>query len=160
MSIFETTILKTAGVTQARALAKAAVTRDNIFDLTQAAENAVMRPIEFGAFSHDLRAALAARLARQGADEELAARYLADAEGHADLADPIETGAAQGLEIVLAFVDKVGNRTRDIEADDIVGLQAAGISDADIVRLCELVAFLAYQIRVIAGMRLMQRSAP
>ena len=35
------------------------------------------------------------------------------------------------------------------------GLQGAGISDADIVRLCELNAFLAYQFRLIAGLRLL-----
>ncbi len=77
----------------------------------------------------------------------------------ANLADPAETGKAHQLETVLAFVDKVANRTRDIVADDVVQLQAAGMSDADIVRLCELVAFLAYQLRVIAGLRLMQSSA-
>ena len=43
---------------------------------------------------------------------------------------------------------------------DIADLQAAGVADADIVRLAELNAFLAYQIRVIAGLRLMQGHAP
>jgi uncharacterized protein YciW len=63
----------------------------------------------------------------------------------------------QGLSAILAFVDKVANQTRHTTAKDITGLQAAGVSDADIVRLCELVAFLAYQIRVISGLRLMKR---
>ena len=44
----------------------------------------------------------------------------------------------------------------DIVAEDVTVLQDAGMSDADIVRLCELVAFLAYQTRVIDGLRLMQ----
>ena len=35
-------------------------------------------------------------------------------------------------------------------------LKSAGIADADIVRLAELNAFLAYQIRLIAGLKLMQ----
>ena len=59
----------------------------------------------------------------------------------------------------MAFVDKVANDTRNIDAQDIAGLQTAGVSDADIVRLCELVAFLAYQLRVVAGLRLMTGAA-
>ena len=159
MSLFETTILKKSGVTQDSVLASNALTRSNVFEMTQAAEDAVMRPRECGAFGHDLRVALAARVARLAADEALAAHYLADAGDQPALADPAETGTAQGLNTVVAFVDKVANQTRDTVAEDIAGLQAAGISDADIVRLCELVAFLAYQIRVIAGLRLMQETA-
>lgn len=156
MSLFETTILKKSSVTQDSVLASTALTRGNIFEMTQAAEEAVMRPRKCGAFGHDLRAALAARVARLAVDEVLAAHYLADAGDQSALADPAETGAAQGLSTIVTFVDKVANQTRDTVAEDISGLQTAGVSDADIVRLCELVAFLAYQIRVIAGLRLMQ----
>ena len=159
MSLFETTILRKSGVTQDSVLASTALTRDNIFEMTQAAEDAVMRPQECGVFGHDLRAALAARVARLAADDALSAHYLADAGDQSALADPAETGAAQGLTVIVAFVDKVANQTRDTVAEDISGLQAAGILDADIVRLCELVAFLAYQIRVVAGLRLMQEIA-
>ena len=38
-------------------------------------------------------------------------------------------------------------------------LKSAGICDADIVRLAELTAFLAYQLRVVAGLKLMQATA-
>jgi len=38
-------------------------------------------------------------------------------------------------------------------------MSSGGMSDADIVRLCELIAFLAYQIRVVAGLRLMEADA-
>ena len=54
----------------------------------------------------------------------------------------------------MSFVDKVANQTRDAAAADISHLAGGrGIADADIVRLCELVAFLAFQIRVISGLR-------
>ena len=102
---------------------------------------------------------MAARIARLSLDDDLAAYYLQAAGDYAALADAGETGATQGLSSVLAFVDKVANQTRDIAPDDISGLQSDGVSDADIVRLCELVAFLAYQIRVISGLRLMQGGA-
>lgn len=159
MSILETTVLSKSGVTRDGAVAKAVMTRDNIFVMTQAAEDAVLRPRDVGAFSRDLRAALAARVARLSLDETLADYYLNGTKDQAALADPEESGEAQGLQAVLAFVDKVSNQVRDTEAEDIAGLKAAGISDADIVRLCELVAFVAYQVRVIAGLRLMRGTA-
>ena len=157
MTLFETTILSKAGVEPDSTVAQVAMTRDNIITMSQAAEDAVLRPSNCGVFEHGLRAALAARVARLACDETLALHYLADASDHLALANPAESGMTQGLSAILDFVDKVANQTRHTTAKDITGLQAAGVSDADIVRLCELVAFLAYQIRVISGLRLMKR---
>ena len=53
-----------------------------------------------------------------------------------------------------AYRDNISVRAYDGTAGDIAALQSAGIADADIVRLAELNAFLAYQIRVVAGLRL------
>lgn len=156
MTIFETTILNVSGVTADSAMAKAAMTRDTTMAMSQVAEDAVLRPVECGGFGHELRASLAARVARLAADETLATHYLVGAGCHAALADLNETGATQGQAAIVAFVDKVANQTRDVAAEDITGLLETGVSDADIVRLCELVAFLAYQTRVISGLRLMQ----
>jgi len=116
----------------------------------------VLRPHQTGRWSHPLRAALAARIATLNAEPQLAADYAEGAGDFAALADPAQDGAAQGLAEVVAFMDKVAADTRHVSAGDIAALQAAGVADADIVRLAELNAFLAYQIRVIAGLRLMQ----
>ncbi|WP_347313484.1 hypothetical protein [Defluviimonas sp. SAOS-178_SWC] len=132
--------------------------RAEIFQMTQAAEEAVLRPRDCGPWSHELRAALAARIAVQNNERALAGQYLAGAGAYAPLAEPSHGGAAEGLEAVVAFMDKVATDTRNVAAADISNLQAAGIADADIVRLCELNAFLAYQIRVISGLRLMKRA--
>lgn len=159
MSIFDTTTVSAAGVTPGGATAAATETRANIIEATQAAEDAVLTPKDPGAFPHPLRAALAARVAALGGEPALAERYAARAGGSAALADPAQDGTDQGLSHLMAFVDKVANDTRNIDAQDIAGLQTAGVSDADIVRLCELVAFLAYQLRVVAGLRLMTGAA-
>ena len=159
MSIFDTTTLSAAGVTPGSATAAAAETRANIMEATQAAEDAVLTPKDTGAFPHPLRAALAARVATLGGEPALAERYAARAGASAALADPAQDGTDQGLSHLMAFVDKVANETRNIAAEDIAGLQTAGVADADIVRLCELVAFLAYQLRVVAGLRLMTGAA-
>lgn len=159
MTLFETTMLSKAGMSETDEFAKAALARANIFGMTQDAEDAVLRPKDSGAFGHDLRAALAARIAHQAEDETLADHYFMDAGQYAVLANPNQSGEAQGLNTLLSFVDKVANQTRDTATEDVSSLQNAGVSDADIVRLCELVAFMAFQVRVIAGLRLMQNIA-
>ena len=156
MSIFNLTIPNQAGLTPDSALSGAVSTRGNIISMTQVAEEAVLRPKQIGAFPHDLRAALAARVARLAGDEALATYYVADA-GHCEaLSVPGEPSKQHGeMAAVLSFVDKVANQTSEVAAEDISALKQAGVADADIVRLCELVAFLAFQIRVISGLRLM-----
>ena len=153
MSPFDTTAPDVAGVRSGTGTGAAVELRGNIFEMTQAAENAVLRPVEPGAFAHDLRAALAARIARLSGDEVLAERHLAGAGEKAAIEDP--STREESLASMLVFVDKVANDARDITKDDISDLRAAGMADADIVRLCELIAFIAYQIRVVAGLRLM-----
>jgi uncharacterized protein YciW len=157
MNLFETTAPGVAGVQRADVEGAAVENRANIFEMTQAAEDAVLRPRETGAFSHEQRAALAARIVRLSGEQALAQRYLIGAGEKAALADP--STREEGLTPVLGFVDKVANRARDITAEDIAGLRSGGMADADIVRLCELIAFVAYQIRVVAGLRLMRAGA-
>ncbi|MGY3439892.1 hypothetical protein [Marinovum sp. KMM 9879] len=154
--VLQTTALESADLAEDSATAAAVAGRANIFEMTQAAEGAVLRPADVGRWSHALRAALAARIATQDSEAELAAGYADAAGDFAALCDLAETGAALGLAEVVAFMDKVAADTRNVAAADIAGLQAAGVADADIVRLCELNAFLAYQVRVIAGLRLMK----
>ncbi|MCA1286894.1 hypothetical protein [Salipiger bermudensis] len=159
MTIFDSTTLSAAGITAGSATGAAAETRSNIIEATQAAEDAVLTPKDAGAFPHALRAALAARIANEAGENDLADRYLVGAGDMAGLADPSQDGETEGLAHVVAFADKAANHTREILAEDISTLQAAGVGDADIVRLCELVAFVAYQLRVVAGLRLMKGAA-
>lgn len=159
MNISKSTALSMAGVTEAGSVTETVRLRSNVFEMTQAAEDAVLRPIDVGRWPHTLRAALAARIARANGEEALAERYLADAGAFVSLADPSDDGSKGDHAAVVAFMDKVATQTRDVDAADIATLQAAGVSDADIVRLAELNAFLSYQLRVIAGLRLLQGRA-
>lgn len=145
-----------AGVELGEALASALEQRAGVLERTASAEAAVLTPREPGAWSHALRAALAARIARHHELGDIAEPLVAAAgAGCAALADPAEDGAAQGLAAAVAFTDRVSSAPREVTAADIAGLQAAGIADADIVRLAELNAFLAYHYRLIAGLRLL-----
>jgi len=49
----------------------------------------------------------------------------------------------------------VTSDTKSVVADDIAALTAAGVSEDDIVRLSELIAFVNYQARVVVGLQLM-----
>ena len=142
MSIWQTTAIKASGIVEDSAVASAIEARAQILADTQATEEAVLRPRETGAWSHAQRAALAARIARLNGEEALSRLYGGEATA------PVPA-------VVEDFMDRVAARPKDIQADDIRRLQEAGIADADIVRLCELNAFLAYQIRLIAGLRLL-----
>lgn len=159
--IWTTTAVAAGGATEGGPASGAVGLRANVMEMTQTAEDAVLAPVDTGAWSHDLRAALAVRIARLNAAEDVADRYAARMQGDdfAALADPSETGQALGLSHVVTFMDKVAAKPRDIAAEDISVLQAAGVADADIVRLCELNAFLAYQLRLIAGLKLMTGAA-
>lgn len=156
------------GVTPGSDLARTIDGRADIMALTDRTHDAALTPAEPGGLSHGLRAALACRMARLNGDADFAAHYAALVEkaggADAELADPeLAPGTTGGddpaLAAMVAHVDLVTRTPRDAGGQDIARLQGAGISDADIVRLSELIAFVSYQLRVAAGLRLMQGMA-
>jgi uncharacterized protein YciW len=155
-NVFETTVLCMSGLELKSVAGRAVDNRSNIFNMSDAAEEAVLRPKEYGAFEHGMRAALAARIAFLNHEDALAQKYLEDAGNFKKMANPSYKGEKKDLTSILFFMDKVTKETRNVEAEDIATLQNAHVSDADIVRLAELNSFMAYQIRLIAGLRLMK----
>ena len=55
MSIFETSTPGVSAVSAESSVGKAVSTRSNIFEMTQLAESAVLRPMEYGMFPHEVR---------------------------------------------------------------------------------------------------------
>ena len=72
------------------------------------------------------------------------------------VANPSYKGETKDLKSILSFMDKVAKDTRNVVVEDITALKSAHVDDADIVRLAELNSFMAYQIRLITGLRLMK----
>lgn len=157
-------VTRLSGAADAASVRAALTGRADVMEMTQATHDAALQPADPGGLSHGLRAALAVRIARLNGDDALAAHYerlLQEAGANADeaaVADPGFKGSGR-LGAAIAFTDLVTMRTRDVTAADIAALQKVGISDADIVRLAELNAFLAYQVRLIAGLKLMRATA-
>ncbi len=146
-----------AGLEESGAIAH----RADILTMTEAASAAVLRPAETGAFSHERRAALAVRIARLNGMDALAEHYgQGMTEKEAKLADPSFDGDDdEGLRAILAFTDRVAANPKGATGENIETLKQAGIADADIVRLTQLNAYLAYEIRLVEGLQLMGAGA-
>jgi uncharacterized protein YciW len=111
-------------------------------------ERAVIAPAEPGGLSHAERRAIAGRIADRNGNADLATYYAAEA-----------IPSDGRWTAILRHVDLVTERPKDATQADIAALRAAGIAEADIVRLSQLVAFVNYQVRVIAGLRLIGAAA-
>ena len=144
-----------AGIRSGTPLAEALAARADILRLSQASHDAVLLPKEPGGLSHGLRAALAARIARQNAQLPLAAYYDDLMRRSSDEMQPSEVSPAEQTRIaaILAHSDLLTLRPRDATRHDIEALRAAGVEEPDIVRLAELAAFVNYQARVIRGLQ-------
>jgi uncharacterized protein YciW len=138
--------------------------RRTIMELTEASGTAVLTPREPGGLPHGLRAAIALRAAAAVQDEELMAHYRARLEtcpggvGFAAFAAPGAMPEDERLAAILRHADLLTAEPRQATRGDIEALEAAGVTEPDIVRLAELCAFLAYQARLLAGLRLLRNA--
>lgn len=142
-------------------LEEAMLARSEILRFSQASHDAVITPAEPGGFSHMERAALAERMAKHNEDPALAAHYrtLLDRAGATDALIAVASNGPSPMvdsrfAAVVRFTDLVTLRPRDAQRSDIDSLKEAGVTEPDIVRLTELIAFVNYQVRVIAGFKL------
>ena len=156
-----TSLIETlAGVTPGSKLEEALRVRAEVMRLSEAAHDAVLLPRDPGGLSHALRAALAARMARHAGDDALAAHYDATLArtGDTDVATLAHPGGVAGdplLDALARHADRLTLAPREATRADVEALKAVALSESDIVRLAELAAFVAYQLRVIAGLRLL-----
>ncbi len=157
MDIFETVVAKASGISATSPLASVVSMRNDIFELTENAYEASLRPNQPGGLSHAERAGLACRIARRNNEVILAQHYeTLFGIGSKDFADTAFDGGDDiRNKAIIRHTDLVTLNPKDAKEDDISALKSAGLDDADIVRLSELIAFIAYQIRVVTGLRLM-----
>lgn len=116
---------------------------------------------EPGGVSLAERAALALRGALIEGDAALAAHYraLLAAHGDAALAAAAEAFPAPEGEgrtaLLFRYADMVAREPERCEQADIDALRGFGLSAQDIVAVTQLVAFIPYQVRLLAGLRQM-----
>ena len=125
----------------------------------------LLMPEDPGHVSHADRAALALRVALREGDAPLAARFralLEEAGGEEaamlaeDLSDEIMEGRLPAL---LRYADMVAAKPETVTQETIDALGAMGLTPRDIVAVTQLVAFVPYQVRLMAGLRAMQGEA-
>lgn len=132
----------------------------------QGAYRELLTPDDPGNVSHVERAALALRVALREGDSALAARYRAmlDRAGAGEsvmLAEDLSAEPMEGrLPALLRYADLVAAKPEATTGADLDGLRGMGLTPRDIVAVTQLVAFIPYQVRLLAGLRaLMQESA-
>ena len=130
--------------------------------LTQTSYTAALRPADPRNLSYGLRAALAARICHLWKSPELAGHYaglLSGEEPESDLpliGDPAFTPDDARLAAMLAHVDLVTLSPKEATRANIDKLYAVGLDDRDIVTLAGLIAFVNYQVLVVAGLKMLR----
>ncbi len=159
--IFNSVVARAAGISAGNPLADVLSVRSEIIELTENSHDACLKPQPPGGLAHSERAALACRMALINLDYELASHYKSMFEAEEpSIADPGYYGADDArLKAIIRHTDLVTRSPKDAAAGDIAALQAAGIPEEDIVRLSELIAFVNYQVRLVAGLRLMAEAS-
>ncbi len=145
----EDVIASVTGAAGNRAITAAVAPRAALMAASQANYRAVLTPEDPGGISLAERRAIAARIARLNGDGALAAHY------GAEPGDPTDKRQAA----ILRHVDLVTTNPKQATRGDIDALRTAGVPEADIVRLSQLIAFVNYQVRVIAALRLIGAAA-
>lgn len=127
--------------------------RAKVVEATQASHDALlMQPVPGLSPTDRLRVAVHA--CEAAGATELAGHY-------ADLlaSDPSRSAASSpALPEMLRFAARLTTDPRLSDRAAITALKGAGLDDAAIVALAQLVAFLSYQLRVVAGLKALRAS--
>ena len=161
MNIFETIVAKASNISADSPLAGALSLRSDILELTENSHDASLRPSQPGGLSYAERAGLACRMAKRNDDPVLVRHYerLFSVGSQAIADTSFDGGDDARMKAIIRHTDLVTLNPKDATEDDVSALRSVGLDDADIVRLSELIAFVAYQMRLVAGLRLMAEVA-
>lgn len=138
--------------------------RPDILRQTEGAYRALVIPDDPGGVSPAERAALALRVALIERHDALAAHYRALL---ADRGTPAEQRAAETpapdgdgrLPTLLRYADLVAQHPARADQAEIDRLSNLGLTPQDVVAVTQLVAFVPFQTRLLAGLRLLQEEA-
>jgi uncharacterized peroxidase-related enzyme len=120
--------------------------RDKVVASTQGSLEAIFDPTLTG-LSLTERLLAAQRVAQLSGSAELAAYYASRLKG----LPPVN--AAARAETILQFAQVLTQRPVEGDREALLELPAAGLATADVVCLAQLIAFVAYQVRVLAGLK-------
>ena len=139
--------------------------RPDVVKHLQGSDDAIFAPTDDGGLICAERAAAALRVATLLRDPVLSEHYrtrLTALDPDGTLAKTVEGGAriTEGRwDAILAHVDLVTRGPGSAERKDIDNLLAAGLSSHAVVSLSQLIAYVNFQSRVLAGLRALKGAA-
>jgi len=154
-----------AGLSPGSPLAELRRQRLDVVKHLQGSDDVIFAPADDGGLTRAERAAAALRIATLLRDIVLSERYrarLAALDPDGTLARTVEGGAQitePRWDAILAHVDLVTRGPGAAERKDIDNLLAAGLSSHAIVSLSQLIAYVNFQSRVLAGLRMLRGAA-
>jgi CMD domain protein len=139
--------------------------RPDVVKHLQGSDDVIFSPADDGGLTRVERAAAALRVATLLRDETLGGHYrarLAALDPSGALANTVE-GKAEMTEVrwdaILAHVDLVTRGPGSAERKDIDNLLVAGLSSHAVVSLSQLIAYVNFQSRILAGLRMLKGAA-
>jgi CMD domain protein len=154
-----------AGLSPSSPIAALRAQRPAFVQYSQGSYDVLIRPGEPGGVSLTVRAAIALRVAVLAGFAPLIAQYrqrLREIGAEPSVIEAAEKGASHdlpGLTVVLHHVDRVTTAPAKAEKKHLDALLKIGFSPRDIVTISQIIAFVSYQVRVAAGLRLMAHEA-
>jgi CMD domain protein len=154
-----------AGLSPGSPVAELRRQRPDVVKHLQGSDEAIFSPADDGGLTRAERAAAALRTATLLRDPALSEHYrkrLAALDSDGTLARTVEGGAriTEGRwDAILAHVDLATRGPASAERKDIDNLLAAGLSSHATVSLSQLVAYVNFQSRVLAGVRMLKGTA-
>lgn len=136
--------------------------RPDVVKHLQGSDDALFAPADDGGFSRAERAAAAFRIAILLADETLEEHYrerLAELDPSDTFVRTAEAGPAVVTDprwaAVLAHVDRVTRNPESATRGHLDDLASVGLSPHAVVSLSQVIAFVNFQSRVLAGLRML-----
>ncbi len=148
-------------------LAETRARRADVARYTQGSYNALLTPTDPAGVSLVEREMVALRAAILTASPGLIEHYRGLLQQRSVSAETITAvehfPAANTLSAreaaILRHVDQLTNEPRAATAEQLAELQTHGLSARDIVSIAQLIAFLSYQVRLLAGLQLLAEAA-
>jgi CMD domain protein len=154
-----------AGLTDGSPFAALRRQRPDVVKHLQGSDDVIFSPLDDGGLTGAERAAAALRVATLLRDTVLSEHYrarLAALDPDGTLARTVEGKAHitdARSDAILVHVDLVTRGPGSAERKDIDNLLAAGFSSHAVVSLSQLIAYVHFQSRVLAGLRMLKGAA-
>lgn len=151
------------GIGEESPLAVLRAQRADIANYIQASYDALLAPVEEAGVSRAERGLIALRVAMLDGSEPLIAHYRdyltqLDVDcGLVAATERIELDAPLSLRLMalLTHVDRLTNEPELASPAHLTDLKAQGLTDANIVTISQLISFVSFQVRTIAGLQLL-----